>query len=507
MPRIKPIESQVRSAGPVQVQTARAEDFGGGLATGIQSLSKSLEKTVDLIGEQQARSEVSDLSAKMSQAQAEFAINWAETMKTADPGDKELSTKFLKGYDDYMSKIGEGIGTEEGKNYFVRTNATMRSHFMQSAYTGQAQLAGIKAREDYTGSVNNFSNSVMADPSSFETVRNMHDTNLEDMVKNGGMTREMALKFKGESNQLIAKASVRGWANLNPEYAKQQLDQGRYDSYFNEDVKKQMYGEVDAAIKGREAEAQRQIKLKEEELKRAQMETENQFIEKVVNKQLSSKEILASNLDARQKEHYLNLIRKESKETDPSVFNELLRRANLPDGDPAKLVNEKELVNYAVNGLLSYTDLNDLRKEVQGKRTEQGKIEDQAKNSVLKQAESMLVKKDPLTGLADPDGLVNYQRFVTLYWKKWEEGRKAGKTVEQLTDPSSPDWLGKYVKDFYVNPIEASKKSVDRLKMNRDRDFTNATTNTPTPATPINTEKLRLPGETIQQWRERTKGK
>ncbi|HRT83736.1 MAG TPA: hypothetical protein P5523_03775 [Bacteroidales bacterium] len=507
MPRITPIQSQVRSSGPVQVQNAKAEDFGGGIANAVQGFSKSVEKTADIIGEQQSRSEVSDLTAKMAKAQADFAINWAETMKTADPADKELSTKFLKGYDDYMSKIGEGVSTEDGKNYFVRTNATMRSHFMQSAYTGQAQLAGIKAREDYTGSVNNFSNSLMADPSSFETVRDMHDTNLEDLVRTGGMTREVALQLKTKGNQQIAEASVRGWANLNPEYAKQQLDQGRYDTYFSEDQKKQMYGEVETAIRGRQAEAERQIKLREEELKRAQMETENQFIEKVVNKQLSSKEILASNLDARQKEHYINLIKKESKESDPSVFNELLRRANLPDGDPAKLVNEKELVSYAVNGLLSYNDLNDLRKEVQGKRTEQGKIEDQAKNSVLKQAESMLVKKDPLTGLADPDGLVNYQRFVTLYWKKWEEGRKAGKTVEQLTDPSSPDWLGKYVKDFYVNPIEASKKSVDRLKMNRDRDFTNATANTPTPATPINPDKLRLPGETIQQWRDRTKGK
>ncbi|HMX98859.1 MAG TPA: hypothetical protein PKC44_03645, partial [Agitococcus sp.] len=157
MPRITPIQSQVRSSGPVQVQNARAEDFGGGIANAVQGFSKSVEKTADIIGEQQSRSEVSDLTAKMAKAQADFTINWAETMKTADPADKELSTKFLKGYDDYMSKIGEGVSTEDGKNYFVRTNAQMRSHFMQSAYTGQAQLAGIKAVEDYTGSVNNLS--------------------------------------------------------------------------------------------------------------------------------------------------------------------------------------------------------------------------------------------------------------------------------------------------------------------------------------------------------------
>ncbi|HNA69987.1 MAG TPA: hypothetical protein PK473_03045 [Nitrosomonas sp.] len=500
MPRITPIQSQVRSSGPVQVQNARAEDFGGGIANAVQGFSKSVEKTADIIGEQQSRSEVSDLTAKMAKAQADFTINWAETMKTADPADKELSTKFLKGYDDYMSKIGEGVSTEDGKNYFVRTNAQMRSHFMQSAYTGQAQLAGIKAVEDYTGSVNNLSNSLFADPSSFETVRNMNEKNLEERVRLGGMDRKTALKLQTESNQKIAEASIRGWANLNPEYAQQQLTQGRYDSYLTEDQKQQMFGEVNAAIRGRQAEAERQIRLKEEERKQAQMETENGFQEKVVNNQLTSKEILQSNLDPRDKEHYLNLIQRKSKESDPSVFNELLRRANLPDGDPAKLVNEKELVNYAVNGLLSYSDLNDLRKEVQGKRTEQGKIEDQAKTSVLKQAESMLVKKDPLTGLADPDGLVNYQRFVTLYWKKWEEGRKAGKTVEQLTDPSSPDWLGKYVKDFYVNPLDSIKKSADRLKMNRNNEFA-----PPTP--PIKPENMRRPGETIDQWLKRTEGK
>lgn len=497
MPKIKQIESQIRTAGPAEYQRIRGEDLGG--LQQLSALSPGLAKAESIIEKVEERSEVSDLAAKMSKAQADFSIHWAETLKTADPGDKELTSKFMKGYDDYMAKIGEEVSTPAGRDYFVKTNANMRGHFLTSSFAGQAELAGVKARQDYLGSVNNLSNSLFANPSSFEQVRDLHDSNLEELVKTGRMSRAAALDLKGKGNAQIAEASLRGWTNVNPDYAKQQLDSGRYDSYLNEDQKQQMYGEIERGIRGKEAEIERQKRLKEEELKQARMETENVFVEKAFNKDLTAKEILNSNLDARQKEHYINMIKQGSKETDPALFRDLLTRINLDDGDPRKIIDEADLIQYASDGRLAYGDLKDLRAEIQGKRTGEGSRENQAKNSILKMAEAALVKVDPILKIQDPDGLANYQKFVTFYFKEWDKQRKAGKTIEQLTDPRSPEWLGKYLNDYKQNPMSYFKKSADRLRSNTT--VPEAVTTKPT--TPESSTK-RLPGESISDWRKRT---
>jgi len=446
-------------AGAVTGRRATAADAGS--AQGLLIAGQGIKSVGDAITRRATQSEISDLTAKMSEAQAQFTTQFQETFRTADPGDKTLTDNLMKGYDEHIAKIKEGVRTNGGELYFQRTSAAQRSHFIQTAVAGQTELAGVKTRQDYIKVRNNLSSSLIDDPSAFELSRQQHNAGLDSLIEQG-LPSKVAAQLKTDGGTALVKASIRGWIKNTPEEIKKDLKDGKWNKFIDGDLKRQLMGEADQELRAGKVENERQRReskrLKEEQ----QMVIQNDLLGKMNDKSLTKDDIMNSQLDpfgSGSKQQFLNMMNKEEAKVDPVTFNELFARINLPDGDPNKLLNENELNAFVGRGL-DYQSINQLRNEIQGTRTIEGKRASDLKKSVMDEARRQLIKIDPITKQADPDGSTSFQAFTSFFLNEYDRLIREGKTPEQLTDPNSKDYLGKEIFKYKKTPMEIIRSRV-----------------------------------------------
>lgn len=501
MPKIVSYERQEAAAGPVALEKATAEGMGGNIAAQMQGFGKALEGNADLIQKRQEQADISDLNVKMSQAHAEWTKSYNEQLQNGT-----LNTEqFTKDFSDYMDSIGEGVQTNKGSQYFKSASAELKGHFLINAAEGQAELAGAKAKNDYMQTLNNGSSALLNDPSSFPLALKMQTAGLDNLVATGGMPAKAAEELKGHTSKELAKSSVRGWIKLSPESAKEQLNSGQWDQYFDGDTKNQLFGEADQASRARSIDDERLKKQQREALEKAQVTTQNQFLQKMSTDELTTKDILNSNLDpfgSGSKEQFLNLMKTQAREksekirTDPNTMIDLYDRVHLPDGDPNKLNDENELNKYFGKGL-TMADINTLRSEIQNKKTIAGANEAELKKGVTDIAKGKLTKSNPLTGVRDPLGDEQYQKFLVSFMNDYSTQIKKGKTPQQLLSPDSPDYLGKSISQY----TRSSKQIIqDMVKMNAGPAKNGLAS--PTPA-PTPTVEPRKAGESAAQYLKR----
>lgn len=497
MPKIKDYSSNVSAAKPIQGRLAQAEDFGDyrGLrevGEGISSLAGAAEKSA-------SRAEVSDLYAQMSEVHSKTAIGLNEQLQNADPGDKEFASRFVKDFDDQMQSIGDNVSTSAGKEFFAKTSSAYRSHFYEAAALGQSALAGKKAVTDYQNSLNQMSSALVNDPSSYPLLKEQH----QNFLDSGAVPAEAKLKLEGMGKEQLAKSAIAGWINLNPDYAKRQLSEGLWDKDIDGATKVQMLSHADQAIRAEEAEAERQ-KRKEAEIEaQKQVVTQNTFLQKLVNKELTANDILKSNLDpfgSGSKHQFIDMVKADNEKlrTDPNVFTDIFSRAHLPDNDPRKIWDENVINQAVIDQKLTFDDAMKLRGEVQGKRTAEGSTESKMKNQVFEIAKSELVKTDPAIGLKDPVGEENMLQFMRYFDDTFTKKRKEGIPALDLLDPSNKEYIGRAIPQFKRTPSEQIKSLTQGLNKvvqpERSEDFYRKTN-------PDGTK------EDILTWRKRRNGR
>jgi hypothetical protein len=498
MPQIKPYSSQIGAAGTVDVRRANPETMGAAAGVGLEKLGNSVMGVADVLQQRKEQAEVSDLNAKLSKAHADFTISWQERLKKADPADTTLAENFNKEFDDYVGSLRENVETAAGEKYFINSSSQMQAHFRQSTYAGQAQLAGIKAREDFQQGISNRSSALLNDPTALDMSLQQTEADLEAKVA-AGLPREIAEKLRGDSRAQLAKSAIRGWATLDPDHTLKQLKAGKWDTYVDGDVKHQMIGEANQAINAREIEAN-QKRAEQERIKRdTQDRIQQDMLSKIVNGGLRPTDILADKaLDFGQKNQMLSILQQhvdKPPKTDPATYSDLLSRIHLPDGDPKKLVDQQELVKYAEQRRLSISDLNALRNEIDGDNTQEGKINSTMKTQIMALAKARLVKKD-IMGTEDPYGQEQYSQFLGEFLWTYQDEVKKGKSPRQLLDPASQDYLGsKILNKYHKTPQQRMQEQVKYMQR-----VTPVVTPTPAPAV-----VGRQPGETTAQYLERMK--
>lgn len=476
MPQIKEYRLRSEVQGPVQGRRATAEGFGGATGQGLQEVGKTISGIGAQIQKRKEQQEVLDLTEKMSQAH----VDWTNTIaERTQKGELDVE-KTAQEYDAYMENVATYATTGAGQEYFRTTNARMKMHFMESAMASSAQLAGTKAKENYLKSQDNYSSSLINDPSSYTFLKETNAQSIDTLVKSGGLPAEAAEKLKIRSQEDLAKSAIRGWIRLNPDLAKKELDEGKWDKEIGGDLKNQMYGELDQEYRARESERARAIRDAKQIKAENDMKIENGFLEKMSANKLTSREVLDSTLDPRDKEHYLNAIKMNatrSVRADPSTVNDLYRRIHLPDGDPNKIVSDKELDAYFGRGL-DTTKLAFLRKEIQGRGTQQGKIESDMRNQVMKAARGRLTKSQ--IGIPDPAGEEQLARFQAAFEEEYAAQRKAGKTANELLNPDSKSYLGGMINNFQRTPQEIIS-DMRRMNSNEKKEGLYATTTATAP--------------------------
>lgn len=517
---IREYQSQTRAPGALQGPAYSGQQFGAAQGEQLANLGEAVSGAADVVAKRIDQQTTSDVTAKITKANADLAIDLQNTIRTAQPGDTKAFEDYQKRVDETIDKIGEEAGTISSRAFFQEASAKIKGQLAKTAADGQAELAGIKAVQDYTVTQNSLSAATMADPSSLGLQRELHMKNIENLVASGQLPREKALQLQTQGDQQLSKAAMRGWIELNPDYAKQKLKSGEFDATLGADGKAQMFGEADQAIRAKEIEAERRAREQEKIVKQQQQKTQNDFLSAMQNGGLTTKQVLNSNLEAfgsGSKEQFLNMLKmknspEERLKTDPGTMISLYNRIHLPDGDPNKLLDENELNGFFGRGL-SFQDLNRLRDEIQGTQTEAGKMEADMKKQVMEIARGKLTKSNPLTGIKDPIGDENMARFQVFFMEEFKAQRAKGKTASELLNPDSPDYLGKSISTYVRTPQQIMKDLVPKrsqpagggLAASPSTSTAGAATKTYQPPPPP-AAKPRMEGESAAAYLKRMKG-
>ena len=485
MPRIQEYQQRVDIvAGPQESRRTFADTSVG---EGFSQIGQTLLEAGEVIQRRAEQSEISELNARMAETHSQFTNQWRENLQkgyegasdeeiVGDPAERPMVKNFVKSYDDHIEKIREKVTTSAGQRYLQSASAQMKAHFFENAVAGQAQLAGQRAVQNYTKTVNSYSASLMNDPSAHQMVKQLHDEAIDNLVATQGLPAEAAMKLKTQGHIDLAKSSIRGWIDLNPQEALAELKSGKWDNEIDGDLKRQLFGEADQAIRGQRAEEERMRAEQERALKESQKSTQNDFLAKMVSGKLSAKDILKSNLEAfgsGSKEQFIGMLKTRNDEarqpkTDWSTFRDTYARIHLPDGDPKKLLDENELNGLFVQRKLSFEDLNRLRGEMQGKRTQAGSVESELKKKMMDVAAARLTKSNPMMGIKDPDGEEQMLKFSAFFFQEFEDQRKQGKSALQLLSPDSPDYLGKYIGQYARTPEQIIQGMTRNMRMTQD---------------------------------------
>lgn len=505
MPKIQDYSFRSNVAGPMDTRRATAEGFGANIGRAVAGAGETVQYTGDVVYKRVEQAEVSDVNAKMAQAHSEYTNYLRETLRTADPADTTVSTKFLEKYREHVSKIGEGLSTGKGRELYSSMLAQQERHFTEAAAEGQADLAGVKAKADFTTSLNSRSSSLINDPASFDNIRGQNQEALKAYIASGGSTK-VASELQVLSDRELAKSAVNGWAQTDPKYARKLLDMGKYDSYFDGDTKRQMYGHIEQAERAKEIDQERRLRLQERQLEQKRMEVQNDFINKIENRDesFSAKEILNSPLTPQQKEHYLRWTKEANDpakaiRADAMVVERVHDLIHRPYGDPLKITDENDprLVELVGEGKgLDFTWYNKFRKEIQDVRQNGNKGDADPRQAVFNSAKSLLTKKDPLTGNIDAVGAENYAAWLSEFTRREAEAVKAGKSPQQMYDPRSPDYLGNSIREFVKTDKQIMQGNLLKMKQGL-------------PLSPV-LEKAKQepakPGETPQEYLKRIRG-
>jgi len=484
MPQIKNYNARIGSPEPVAPSRNRGEDTSTG--RGIAQFGAALSDVAQTVHKRKVQQVQSTTSARIAQKRAELTINAQEMLRKADPNDTEIAARINEMVDKGISEVEEGVETSEGWSHFETLAGDLKAHFLQSAYQSQIELAGQKAKIDYTQTRDNLSASVINDPSGHDLALKHHDMDLDARVANGSLPKVVAEQLKAEGRSKLTKNAVQGWIKLDPYKAQNELKAGRWDQYLNGDEKHQLFSEARQNILAMEVEGERRKKLERDALEKKQKETQNTFLEKMHKGELSAQEIFESNLDgfgSGSKDVFLRLLKETSTEkqkTDPATFNSLVQRIHLPDGDPKKIVDDNDLISFVGKGL-TLADVNQLRNEMQGQNTEAGAYESKLKAGVLEIAKSKMTKSNPMLGIRDPEGDELFQKWQAQFFRDFIDGRKAGKSARQLLVPGSPDYIGENIHARSPHEIMKSITRANRPRGTPSPLLTPSPTPTPTP--------------------------
>lgn len=493
MPRIQEYNVQTSVGNAPEVRLARPNSAVG---EGLQSLANVGLEISDKLKKAQEQSDISDIHVSLAQAQADWTNEYQKQLQEGTLDSEDFNSKFNTA----MEKAAEDVTTRAGRLYFNQASAQLKAHFLETAAIGQAELKGAKAKENYNKSLQMNSSTLLNDPSSFGLVNSLQQQSIQTLTTNGTLPAKAAGELSLHSQTELAKSAVRGWINLNPEDAKAQLNQGKWDEYIGGELKHQLIGEAEQAANARLVEDNRLKKQQQEVLKQQQTETQNQFLEKLSKNTLSAKEVLSSNLDpfgTGSKEQFIKLIAENDKtkgevRTDSNTKMNLWNRIHLPDGDPNKLLNENELNAYFGKGL-TYPDIKELRDEIQGRHTQEGRDESDLKQNVIREAQDAIVKRDQLTGVADPIATNQYNRWFSNFIKNYNEQRQKGVSPYKLLTPGTPEYLGSDIRT-YIRDRRSVMRDLVKVKKAA------VPIATPTPAA---TPEPRKPGESAAAYLQR----
>lgn len=470
MPVIKQYTRQHYASGIRKEKERTAADFGGMGAEAMQSIGQGMSDVSQVMYQRAQQKEVSDLSTKLSKAQADNAIDMRDVMQSTDPGDKEALQEYQKRAQKRLEDAGADLETVGGRNYYTQQSSTMSQQVRLSVVKSQAELDGEKAVLDYNDTLNNLTSATLNDPSMIQQNTQMHHDFVDQLVATKQIPASAGAKLKQQGETDFVKSSLRGWMKLDPAFAQEKLDSGIFDKQLGGDGKMQMNGEIKQAIRAREIEMERRRKEQERIVKEQQKQTQDEFLNVMNDNGLTADKVLDSNLEpfgTGSKQQFLNMLKAKGSnkvQSNGPKARELFAQIAAPYDDPQKITDPNDLNEHYINNEISYEDLQRLRKEIDGSTTPKGRAVLQMRKRIDDIAKANIAKADPVTGVMDPDGAHLYAAYMDYVDFKVEEYRKEGKPLDELFRPGSKEYVGNKMSEFKRSMQETTESQLRRIR-------------------------------------------
>lgn len=458
MPKIRTYEQQVGLTAP-EVRSNVSTETSGLVGKSLMSIGESVTDFGETVEKYKVKQDIVKTGGKLSNLKAFYNQRIQEDSQKGVIDAQKI-------YDEYLEEAGKLTAeTKRGQDFLSEQSSSLGTDIVKSASIAQSTIAGKLAVEEWNNTINVNSNTLQSSPAEFDSViRSTVDT-LEADVQNGTLDRTEAEKRKRLTGEQYAQSAVRGWSQISAETAENLLNQGVYDKYLNPDQKAALFSTIKTYKNAEETEKLRLQKIEEDRQVKVSEAWEQDNLDNLNNKTLTTKQILQSPLKANRKIQYLNMLKtnlKETIKTDPTVKNDLIRKVLLPEDDPKKITSAAQLYNYVGKGL-TITDVKQISSFMDS--TPDGIRMKSNRKLLMQQAENTLAKKDPLTGMPDPQGAYNLSLYTNALMDAEQKVVKEGKDPSVIYDPTSKDYFGNQIFKFQSTPQERFQRQIKFIEL------------------------------------------
>jgi len=216
---------------------------------------------------------------------------------------------------------------------------------------------------------------------------------------------------------------------------------------------------------GQAADEARAERLREQAIKKASDDTEGQMLQNIYSSKptITNLDIVNNpSLTREAKERMITQLGKadtneHAERTYGPGFYDAYKMVHAPAGDPGRITDVSQLYPMVgPHGSLTIAGLDKLRTEIDAKKTPEGESEAQMKKQFFEHvARPQITFTDQDLKLRDKEGDERFLKFQAAAFAAYDEGKKAGKTPQQLLNPESPDYIGKLIDRFKPTPAQA----------------------------------------------------
>lgn len=506
MPQIKEYQQQVEpnAASPSKrVYPDAFEAFPRNAGAGAMALGEVLQQ-------EQEKDDTSNVHVMMAQARADWTNHLTESYQRAQtsvsmtPGEAgaegapnqstpmvsvgNFADQYMGDLSTYLTDAKQNVKTQNGSRLYDALATNLHADLQEKSFQAQAHLTGLKAVADYNNALNNYRNTLLSDPSQFDSVLKEASTGLGSWVDIPAAER---IKLMEQTSEKLALSAVQGWIKTDPQGTLKQLNEGQWDTYLTGNGKYMLMHQAQLAINAQEVEAGRIARAQDALEKKVRTQVNDGFMEKFLTGDLSMKEVMQSSLlpfGEGSKETWRTLIEKQNADglkpvkTDPAWFQKTFADIHRSEGDPDKIVDENTLNAGFINGMVNRTDLAFLRKEVQDDRTPAGQRLNETKTAYFHSLKNAFDRSIP--GLtSDPVGPQKLFDFMQFVESRIAETRRNQGNVYDLFNKNSKDFVGQYLPQFLPTLNDRVRTMQDAIERG---DVQPATSQRPPPPTDPN---------------------
>lgn len=524
MPNIRTYQPNQQAPTPNNMAATSAGFAAGALRQDLTSEGQAIGQGINKAGQayvdHEVQAETSDLTAKYAQTFEQLTQSWNDTAKTADPNDPNTGQRWREDVmQPALDQLNEGFHTDQAKERAQRLSAQLSAHMFEKTTADQSTIAGNAAVSNVETMINSYSNAVQADPTAMRGAMPMLQESIEQVIAShpnlsSDQVSALRTRLLDGGKAQIAKSAALGMIDRNPDLFRQAAAAGQFDKYLDaSDIKT-----LDSYADSQQRAALAAQRAQEAEVRRQQTEAvtarANQVFANTVDpntgqihitpdfyKETAKIAVMPNAPSGLGRAMYNFGIQKEKEEaagipavTDPHTYQDFSQRMFLPSGDPHALTLA-DVYEARAEQKLSDKDFQFYKGAVESAKKDPQAVADQKMlQNFFTQYKSTITKTNPFLKNYDAPGDQRFYQFQVDKQAQFAAGLKAGKTAQDLLDPTSKDFIGRNIGDYTFTKEQGQALMMENVLSGKSGVVAPVNENEP---------PKRLPGESATDYLKR----